>query len=84
MSKHHKAICLKEIGLSFQLMIITIHSIVSTTGRTYSLVLKTNTHALSITITKLGQVRFLHIFYCIFANAIEFFHVNLIGRSWRT
>ena len=47
--KHHKDTSLKEIGLRFQILITTLHSIMNTIGRTNE---EINKHALPIIITK--------------------------------
>ena len=58
----------KEIGSHLQLLITTLHSIVSTIRRTYESMEEISKHALLITITKPWEVyfstRFLHMSDC--------------------
>ena len=77
-SKHHKDICLKEIGLCLEILITTLHLIKFLFRRTYVSILEINKHALLIIITKSRDVRFLVRFF------LQMFHrVNLISRDMK-
>ena len=72
--KHHKDTCIEEIERRLQTSIMTLHSIMNTQlGGPMYLVKKSTTHALPITITKSGEVRYsiryLQMFHCRFASA---------------
>lgn len=74
-NKHHKDTSSKHIGLHLHIIIIALHSILNTYGRTYVSKPKTNKHALPKIVTTLWEVRFsirfLHIFCCGFSNATQ-------------
>jgi hypothetical protein len=87
-SKHHKDMCLRKLELRFQILITTLHSIVSTIGRDSVSTLEIKKHALPITISNQGrsnfQYDFCRCFIVDFLLQCEFCCVDLIGRSWRT
>lgn len=55
---NHKDACLKEVGLRFQCLLVTPHSIVIINGKTYVLNYDIKKHALPITIIKSKEVKF--------------------------
>ena len=71
-SNHNKDTCLKDIGLGLQILTSTTYSTMTTTGRIHVFFFKVHKSALSITITKSWEVRFLSIFHCIFTNVTKF------------
>jgi len=72
-NKHHKDASLNEIEQHLQKLITTLHSIMNTTWKTNIFTKKMIKHALPITITKSGEVRFsirvVQMFHCRDTNA---------------
>jgi hypothetical protein len=72
--------CLKEIGLHFQILMNVLHLIGNTIGRSYISSSEINKHVFLITMTKSLEVRFsiqlLHVFHHRFANTTRTLFYN--------
>ena len=88
-SKHHKDTCSKEIGLRFQVLIITPHSIMNITGRTYVSNYEITQTCISDNHKQIKEGPIFNpVFWrCFIVDLLmqhEFCCVNFIGRSRRT